>query len=229
MLGYLLWCGAAVLVPKQAQQGAGQVGGVVDGGHGVLVVERGGVHDHPAAPAVDGRIEARDAAGGQIGVPATGTGAKNANLAAAVSLGAQKVQRPGHVAHHLFIGHAPFGAHAGGHVFGRAMPGAEVEVGADGGVTVVGKFARCLTIPFVPTGHVVDDHHAGEGAGAYRPGIIRIDHIPIRPMNRHRFGQHAFILVCFVHLTPPLPVRLFYPVPRPGRIPAAWSQRVPGH
>jgi len=48
--------GATVFLAKEAEEGTGEVGGVVDGGHGIGGGEVFGGHDDAAAPAVDGGV-----------------------------------------------------------------------------------------------------------------------------------------------------------------------------
>ena len=63
-------------------------------------------------------------------------------------------------------GDAAFGSHFGGDIFGCAMTGSEVEIGTQRCITIMGEFARCLSIPFVPSGHMVNEHQPRKWAGA---------------------------------------------------------------
>ena len=70
-----------VIVAEETQQGARQVGSVVEGGHRLIGGQIIPGSHNPAAPAVDGGVEALNTAGGEEGKAAAGAGAEDAHLA----------------------------------------------------------------------------------------------------------------------------------------------------
>ena len=66
------------------------------------------------------------------------------------------------VAHHLIVGHAAGGAHAGADVIGAAGTVAEVEVRRDRREAVMRELARDLDDPLVPARQMMNHHHAAE-------------------------------------------------------------------
>ena len=61
------------------------------------------------------------------------------------------------------------------------------------GEAVMGELARRLGDPFVPAGHVVDQHHARARAAAERARVIGFAHVAVVAAKRNRFRKHAFI------------------------------------
>ena len=78
---------------------------------------------------------------------------------------------------------------------------AEIQVGTQGGVTVISEAAGCLLIPFIPTGHVVDEHQSREWSGSEGTGIVGIDQIGMVARQDDRLSQHAFVLIGCVHVS----------------------------
>ena len=78
---------------------------------------------------------------------------------------------------------------------------AEVKVGRNRYVAVMGKLAGTFTIPLVPAGRMVDQNHAGKGSGAERAGAVRVDRVTFVSLHGDRFGDHAFVLVSLIHRT----------------------------
>ena len=126
-------------------------------------------------------------------MPAARAEADHADLPAGVGLGAQEAHPARDVPDDLVIGHAPFAAGAGGEVVRAARPQPRVEVGADRGVAVLGELAHHLAGPLVPAGHVVDHHHAREGAGPERPRVIGLDVVSVVAGDGHALGDHPFV------------------------------------
>ena len=156
--------------------------------------------DHASAPAVDQSVEALQPARGEEPVPAPGTCAEHADLAADIGQRAEVGVRAIEIAQHPSVRRSPRRAHLGPDILGRAIAVAEVQVRRDRHVAVVSEAASALAIPLVPARRVVDEHHAGKGAGAERSGKVRVDEIPVVPPHGHRLGDHAFVLIGLVHV-----------------------------
>src|SRR5262249_3635623 len=62
-----------------------------------------------------------------------------------------------------------------------AVTDPEIEARRDRGITVMGKFPRDFTGPFVPARHVVDDDNAGERAVALRARVIGLALVAVVP------------------------------------------------
>src|SRR6266508_2878869 len=82
------------------------------------------------------------------------------------------------------------------------MPSAEVEIGRQGSIAVMGELARGLAVPFIPAGHVVDHDHAGKRPRAKRTREIGIDEIALKPRDGDGFHEHAFVHVGLIHGLP---------------------------
>ena len=201
VLVHLLRRGALVVVAEDAQDRARQVRGVVDGGDGLLLGQVVPARHHAAAPALHHRVEALGAAGGEKGVAPARAGAPDANLAVVIGHGAQVAHGARQVAYDLVVGHAAVGPDLGGHVFRRAGAGPVIEVGADGGKTVVRQPARRLTVPLVPAGQMVDGHHAGERSRAQRTRVVGVDGVAVVALDGDGLREHAFVLVGRVHVS----------------------------
>ena len=124
-----------------------------------------------------------------------GTSTEHADFGADVGQGTQQLIGAVEIAEHLFVGNTAAGSDFGADVFRCAMAVAEIEIGRDCGVAVVGESAGAFTIPFIPTRRVVDDNHARVWAGAERPGDIGIDRIAFVALHGNGFGEHAVILI----------------------------------
>src|SRR5260370_21304830 len=94
-LRHMGWSGTLVVLAKEAEQRTGQVWRVVDGGHGLLGRQLVWRHHHTPAPAIDSGVKARHPAGGQEGLPTTGTGAKPTDLTLTERKGAPIAHRSG--------------------------------------------------------------------------------------------------------------------------------------
>ena len=199
VLIHLLRRRALVVVAEQSQDRARKVCRVVDGGHRLLLREVVLARHHAAAPALHHRVEALGAAGGQEGVTPARAGAPDPHLAVVVGKRAQVVHGADAVPHHLVVGHASVGAHLGRHVFRRAVAGAEVEVGRDGGEAVVRQPAGGFTVPLVPAGQVVDGHHSGERPLAQRTCVVSVDGVAVGADDGDGLRQHPLVLVGLVH------------------------------
>ena len=116
------------------------------------------------------------------------------NFAVGVGLGPQVVDGALHVAHALVIRHVARGPGRSRSVVWAGAGGVTmVEVGQDGRVAVMSKLARHLLIPLIPTGHVVEYHHPGEGAAAGGAGVVGRDKVAVVSFDEHRFSDHGFI------------------------------------
>jgi len=71
------------------------------------------------------------------------------------------------------------------------VAGAAVEVGADDRVPVVGEAAGELPVELVPPRHVVGEHHAGEGAGPFGTGDVRVDEVAVAGLVSGDAGEQA--------------------------------------
>src|SRR5439155_7730070 len=133
--------------------------------YGHVVVETGRIiDDNAAAPTVDGGVEAGKAAGDEIRLTAAGAKAHDAHLAVAVRLTAKVARGGAHVSQDLGVGHAAEATRAGGGVVGVTMAVAGVKVRTDRREAPVGKLPGDFQGPLVPSGRVVDDYDAGDGA-----------------------------------------------------------------
>src|SRR5262245_12714518 len=194
----LLGRGRLVLVAEEAEDRAGQVLGVVDGGHRLTGRQLLLRHDDPSAPAVDHRVESLEPAPGEEGLPAARARAEHADLAGDVGQRPQEGVGAVEIAEDAGIRGPARRAHLGPDILGRAVAVAEVQVRRDGHHAVMGEAARALAVPLVPARRVVDDNHAGEGARAQRACQIRVDDVAVVPLHGHRLGDHALVLVRLV-------------------------------
>ncbi len=103
------------------------------------------------------------------------------------------------IAEHLLVGDAAGGAHLGADVFRRAMAIAEIQIGRDRRVAMMGEAAGAFAIPFIPAGRMMDQDHAGKRSGAKRAGHVSVDGFAFMPLHGHGFGDHAFILIGLIH------------------------------
>src|SRR4051794_760256 len=95
-----------------------------------------------------------------------GAGSENADFAADVGKRAKQIFGPVQIAQDLLVGHPAAGANFGADIFGGAMAVAEIEIGRDGHVTVVGKSTGAFAIPFIPAGGMMNGYHGGKRTGA---------------------------------------------------------------
>src|SRR5262245_36357760 len=84
-------------------------------------------------------------------------------------------------------------AHARADVVGAAGTFAEIEMRRDGRQSMMGELAGRLLDPFVPPGHVMDQHHAGPGPAAERTRVIGFAHIPLVAAKGDRLREHTFV------------------------------------
>src|SRR5258708_35363346 len=101
VLIHLLGARRAVVVAEYAEQRAAEVLRHLDRRDGRLGIELLRAHHHAAAPEVDAGVDVFPLAGIDEGVPATRTGAENANLAVVIGLRAYPLHRGLSIAHHL--------------------------------------------------------------------------------------------------------------------------------
>jgi hypothetical protein len=192
----LLRGGHVVVVAEDAEERRVHLGRVVDGGDGALGDELGRVvGEDEATPAIDTGVDGQ-LADRHESMAAAGAEADGADLAVGIRLGAKEVDAAVDVAHDLGIDHAAFGAALGGGVVvaHTGLHLAVEEVGADGGVTVLGELATDLARPLVPAGHVVDDDDAGEGAGAEGASVVGGDVVSLVAFDGDGFSEHSFVV-----------------------------------
>ena len=167
-----------VVVAENAEQRTGHFLGEIDRRDRALAVEiLRIVDDDVAAPAIDGGIDARQRAGGEIGVAAAGAESDDADFAVGVRLRAQIGHGAGNIAHDLGVGDAARGAHARADIVGAAGAFAEIKMRRDRRIAVMRELAHHFHDPFVPARQVMDHDNAGKfsrrAAGARnrpRPG-----------------------------------------------------------
>src|SRR5215831_16963451 len=58
---------------------------------------------------------------------------------------------------------------------------------------MMSELAGRLLDPFVPPGHVMDQHHAGPGSAAERTRVIGFAHIPLVAAKGDRLREHTFV------------------------------------
>jgi hypothetical protein len=191
---HLVAVGIFIIVAEQAEQRAAQLRREIDGRDRPLGVELlGVVDDDVAAPAIHGRVDAVERAGGEIGVAPARAEADHSDLAVGIGLGAQKLHAARDVAHHLLVGDAAGRAHAGADIVGAAGAFAEIKVRRDGRQSMMGELAGRLLDPFIPPGHVMDQHHAGPRSAAERTRVIGFAHIALVAAKGDRLREHAFV------------------------------------
>ena len=185
----------AVLLAEQAEERGGQARRVVEGSNRLLRRELLLGHHHATAPAVDDGVEFLRAACGEIRVAPTGARTEDADPAILRGECAQVARCACHVADHLVVGHAPDAAHHRRHVLGRAVALALVQVRADRRVAVVGESPRCLPVPLVPPGEVVDQDDARVRARSERSRQVRREHISLVAGEGDGLREHSLVHV----------------------------------
>jgi hypothetical protein len=125
-------------------------------------------------------------------VPPARAEADHADLAVGVGLRTQELHGARDVAQHLLVGDAARSAHARADVIRTSWTFAEVEMRRNRRKSMVRELAGRLLDPFVPSGHVMDEHDAGPGA-AERPRIVGFAEVTAVAAKRDRFREHAFI------------------------------------
>ena len=174
-------CRHLVLLAEEPEEGARQPVGEVDAG---LEVDRNARRrgiDHAGAVAVH-RCVQRKAARGQKALASPRAVADGADLAVGVGQGAEVGHRPRRIPEELFVGNPARGPGCRRSVVGaRVRSPPVVEVRADRRAAVDGKLPGDLLGSFVPTGAMVDDHNAGDGARAKRPGEVGVDRVAVVP------------------------------------------------
>src|SRR5438876_3491592 len=121
VLVHLLGARRAVIIAEYAEQRAAQVLRHLDRRDRRLGIELLLAHHHAAAPELGAGVDVLSLAGIDEGVPATRTGAENADLAVMVGLPAHPLHRSLGIADHLAVGNAALGAHFGGDVVRVAL------------------------------------------------------------------------------------------------------------
>ena len=171
----LLGRGAAILFTKEPQDWATQICRVADRRHRAIGGQIRLCHHHTAPPTVHQRIKTWRTTGGQIGMATTRASPKDPHFAAHIGQRPQIMHRPGQIADNLIIGYTAGGSDHRRDIFWGAVTSAEVEIRGDGNIAMMCELARGLTIPLVPTGHVMDQHHCRERACAQWPRHISIN------------------------------------------------------
>src|SRR6266849_5781168 len=113
-------------------------------------------HHHATAPEFDAGIDVLPLAGIDEGVPATGTGAENADLAVVIGLRAHPLHCGLGIADHLGVGNAAVGAYFSGDVVRVALARTLIEVGADREIAVMREPTRRLDVELAPAREMVD-------------------------------------------------------------------------
>ena len=106
----------------------------------------------------------------------------DAHLAVAVGQRFHVLKRALAVAGHAVVRNSALASHLRRHVCRGAVSEPVVQVGADGDIPVVGKPPRRLSVEFIPSRHVMREHHRRIGA---------------RPVGLHQVGMHLIALVSF--------------------------------
>ena len=187
--------GTGVVVPEQPKHRAIQAGGVVHRGNRLPRAFQFSVGhgSYTTAPAVDRRVNAIQSASNQINLATTGAETNDPNLVVMVRQGAQVIPRSRHVAQGAVVGHTAGFADAGavGYRITLALP--EMQVGGDAGNPVIGQLSGHFLGSFIPTGHMVNQYHAGEGAGAKGASQVSVNQVAIVSSNVDRFRNQTFI------------------------------------
>src|SRR5262249_51430556 len=144
------------------------------------------VDDDIAAPAIHRRVDAVERAGCEISVSPSGAEADHSDLAVGVGLSAQVLRRARDVAQNLLVGDAAGRAYAGADIIGTARTFAEIEMRRDGRQSMMGELAGHLFDPFIPTRHVMDEHHARQRP-AERARVIGLAYIAVIAAKNHGF------------------------------------------
>src|SRR5258708_2929232 len=134
VLVHLLGARRAVVVAEYAKQRAAGVLRHLDRRLGIELLL---AHHHAAAPEVGAGVDVLSLAGIDEGVPATRTGAENADLAVVTGLRAYPLHRRLGIADHLGVGNAAVSAHFGGNVVRIALARTLIEVSADREIAVM--------------------------------------------------------------------------------------------
>src|SRR5215468_7886922 len=182
-----------VLHAEQSKQRALQILGEVDGRHGLTGRQLLSHGDHASAIAVNGGIEAAERARGEVGLPAAGAIADDADLAVQIRQRAEIVDRALHVAHGAIIGHPAGRADARAVLLRGCLALPEMEVGRDRHEAMMSEAASDLLGRPVPARHVMDDDDAGERFAAKRSGEIGVDQVAVMPTHRHCLSHLAFV------------------------------------
>src|SRR5712691_1857561 len=192
-LGHVVRRGARVLDAEEPEQRARQILGEVDGGRGLARRQLLRLGHHASAIAIDRGIHAAQRARGKIGLASPGAVADDADLAVQIGQAAEEVDGPLHVAHGAIVGHATGGADARAVLLGCGLALAEVQVGHDGDVSVMGEAARDRLVRDIPARHVMDDDHARVQERAQGPGQVGIDLISLMPSDQDGLGELSFV------------------------------------
>src|SRR5438552_6141635 len=193
VLVHLLGARRAVVVAEYAEQRAAQVLRHLDRRDGRFGIELLLVHHHAAAPEFDAGIDVLPLAGIDEGVPATRTGAENADLAVVVGLRAYPLHCGLGIANHLGVGNAAVGAHFGGDVVRVTLARTLIEVSADREIAVMRESTRRLNVELAPARKMVDKRHARKGARTRRLGHISGNRGPLVAFDGHILAGHASI------------------------------------
>src|SRR5262249_17859394 len=104
-------------------------------------------------------------------------------------------------------------AHPRADIIGTSRAFAEIEVRRDGRKSMMGELAGRLFDPFVPAGHVMNEHHARQGR-AERARVIGFADIAAVAAKSDGLREHAFVSHAVPHLLDGL--RHDYTEPSPG-------------
>src|SRR5713101_3706050 len=153
VLIHLLGTRRAVVVTEYAEQRAAEVLRHLDRCDRRLGIEVLLAHHHAAAPEVDACVDVLPLAGIDEGVPATRTGAEDADLAIVTGLRAYPLHCGLGIADHLGVGNAAVGV--GGDVVRVALASTLIEVSADREIAVMREPTRRLNVELAPAREMV--------------------------------------------------------------------------
>src|SRR6266478_861454 len=191
VLVHLLRARRAVVVAEYAQQRAGEILRHLDRRDGRLGIELLLAHHHAAAPEVGAGVDVLSLAGIDKGVPATRTGAENADLAVVIGLRAYPLHCGLGIADHLGVGNAAVGAHFGGDVVWVALARTLIEVSADREIAVMREPTRRLNVELAPAREMVDKHNARKRAWTRRLGHISGNRGSLVAFDGHVLASHG--------------------------------------
>src|SRR5262245_8481003 len=173
VLVHLLGARCAVVVAEYSDERTAEVLRHLDRRDRCLGIELFLAHYHAPAPEVGAGVDVPPLAGIDEGMPATRTGAENADLAVVIPLRAHPLHGGLAIADHLRIGNAALGAHLGGDVVRVALASALIEIGADRKIAVMREPTRRLNVELAPAWEMVDKHDARKRARTGRLCHIR--------------------------------------------------------
>src|SRR5215510_4132838 len=150
---------ARIFIAKYTQNWTHEVGCIVNRTDRVFVCQILWLHDDTTTPTINNSIEPLHTTACQICLSSTGASSKNTDFPIDIRQRPQIFQRPLKVAKNLIISDTTLSPHFGSDIFGCAVTSAEIKIRRQSRITIVGEFASSLSIPHIPTGHMVNHHH----------------------------------------------------------------------